>query len=216
MKKDNQLLLYVVLGVMGVVLFVGYKTKVAKEQINIPILKQIQDFMGGVDAVEDAPNCPNGVCPPNLPNEPSQPIVGPPNSPFNPPGRTPPTGWDETDYSYTKALELAKERDQNVFVVFHATWCGPCKKLKSETLDNAKVIEALHPFVRARVDVDQDRASTSKYNIRGVPAYFILDKNGKVLKSGSGHKSVQSFLEWLGSYKNVQQAKFLVGNPLDS
>lgn len=178
-------------------LFVGYKTKVAHERINIPILKQIQDFMGGIpEGISTSPGPENGWIP-GQPNPNTGPIVGPPPTPPNDPGRTPPTGWDETDYGYDKALELAKERDQNVFVVFHATWCGPCRDLKSKTLDNSKVIEALHPYVRARVDVDKDRKSAQLHGVRGVPAYFVLDKNGKVLKQGSGYKSVEAFLRWL-------------------
>ncbi len=215
MKNNNQTLLYVALAVMGVLLFVGYKTKVAKEPINIPILKQIQDFMGGVDCEDGTCDPGNDVPPPNFnPTPPDQPIVGPITPPSDP-GRTPPRSHDETDYSYAKALELAKERNQNVFVVFHATWCGPCRNLKSQTLDNARVIEALHKYVRARVDVDQDRESGRKHGVRGIPAYFILDKDGKVLKSGSGYKSVNDFLSWLGDYEKAEKAKFLVASPFD-
>jgi thioredoxin 1 len=202
----NKNLLYVVLGVVGLLLFVGYQTKVAKTEITFPVLKQIQDFMGGVPCCDCGdPNCsdpdckgacPGGVCPPGTAT-PGTPGVRP-NPPNLPPGTTPPTSVDEKEYTYKDAMTQATIQDKKVFVVFHATWCSPCKEL-AKTLKDPKVMDALHPFVRSRVDVDQDKVSTALHRVRGVPAYFILDANGKVIKKGSGFKDVTSFLEWLKS-----------------
>jgi thioredoxin 1 len=70
-----------------------------------------------------------------------------------------------------------------VIVDFHALWCGPCKvqspilkELASDLGDRVKVI---------KIDVEQNNAVASQYQIQSVPTLIIF-KNGKPVWRQSG------------------------------
>jgi thioredoxin 1 len=82
-----------------------------------------------------------------------------------------------------------------VLVDFWAEWCGPCKMI-------APVLEELAAdydgkLKIAKLNVDDYRETTEKFNIRGIPT-LILFKNGEpeATKVGALSKSqLQAFLD---------------------
>lgn len=70
-----------------------------------------------------------------------------------------------------------------VVVDFHALWCSPCKmqspilkEIATDLGDKIKII---------KIDVDQNNAIASQYNVQSVPTLIIF-KNGKLLWRQSG------------------------------
>lgn len=80
----------------------------------------------------------------------------------------------------------------------YATWCGPCKmlapeleKLQTETADWLEII---------KVDVDEAEDVAVKLNISAIPALFVF-KNGEMIDSTMGFKTVDQLREFVESYK---------------
>lgn len=70
-----------------------------------------------------------------------------------------------------------------VIVDFHALWCGPCK-VQSPILK--QVADELGDRIRViKIDVDQNQALASRFQIRSVPTLMIF-KNGKVVHKQAG------------------------------
>ena len=73
--------------------------------------------------------------------------------------------------------------EKPTLVDFYTNWCNPCRmmtpiinELENELVDNINVL---------KVDVDSNRETAAKYNVRGVPT-FILFKEGEIVWRQSG------------------------------
>ncbi|MGB0358712.1 MAG: thioredoxin TrxA [Litorivicinaceae bacterium] len=90
---------------------------------------------------------------------------------------------------------VIKDAQTPVLVDFWAEWCGPCKMI-------APVLEELSTeyagrLTIAKLNVDDHREATEKFNIRGIPT-LILFKNGEpeATKVGALSKSqLAAFLD---------------------
>jgi len=67
--------------------------------------------------------------------------------------------------------------EQPVLVDFWAVWCGPCRAIAPIVDDLATTYAG--KLKVAKVNVDQNGATPSRYGIRGIPALLFF-KDGKV------------------------------------
>jgi len=109
--------------------------------------------------------------------------------------------------SYNEALKKSGELGKPVLVFFTADWCSWCKKMKSETLPDAKVQAVMKNYVLVYVDTDKDRAPATKFGVSSLPSYAVTNYKEEKLKVDSGFKNADSFQAWLNQPSLFTQPK---------
>jgi thioredoxin 1 len=73
------------------------------------------------------------------------------------------------------------------YLLFSASWCGPCQTLKPVMEQVSKTIPV------TKIDVDTDAQTVSDYGVRSVPT-VILIKDGREVKRFTGVQSLNTYL----------------------
>ena len=98
--------------------------------------------------------------------------------------------------TYEEALQIAKKENKKILLYFTASWCPPCQKMKRETLKNEEVKKALSKFV---VFYAEESDLSSKFGVRAIPTFKIINPEEKVEKTATGFMDVSKFLSFLGA-----------------
>lgn len=88
-------------------------------------------------------------------------------------------------------FQAAIAGQESLVLVFHGTWCGPCKAYKS-VVDQARGNTGGVKFVR--VDIDRTTGATGQYNIKTVPTTVLVHKGREVARL-SGVQTAQGLLD---------------------
>ena len=107
-------------------------------------------------------------------------------------------------------------KERNVVLVFFATWCPHCvaevpsvNKFYSEYKDTVSVAginiqenkAKVSNFIKKRkveypIALDSDGTVAGRYNVRGIPAVFAIDKSGKIIYTGHSVEEMKAKIKW--------------------
>ena len=100
-----------------------------------------------------------------------------------------------TDESFD--IDVIKSNKPTV-VDFWAEWCGPCKQIAPALEELASEYDG--KITIAKVNVDENPISPSKFGVRGIPALFLF-KNGEMVSSKIGASPKSSLQSWIEENK---------------
>jgi thiol-disulfide isomerase/thioredoxin len=107
--------------------------------------------------------------------------------------------WEK---DYETALSRAKAEKKPLMVMMTATWCGPCKMLEKQTLDEPWTRYFLSEFVIVKAYEDKDVEKT--YGLTGYPTLVFTDSEGKAAYTTVGYKEVLPFaMECAKAYRKL-------------
>jgi len=106
-------------------------------------------------------------------------------------------GGHTLEFSEQNFEEEVLKSDKPVLVDFWATWCAPCRMM-------APAVEAIAEAYAGRakvgkLNVDENLALTSQYNIRGVPT-LLLFKSGQIRDQIAGAASKEAISKLLDKH----------------
>jgi thiol-disulfide isomerase/thioredoxin len=115
-----------------------------------------------------------------------------------------------------ETVKLSELKGSVVMIDFWATWCGPCiaampavQKMHEEYKDKGVKIYGINTWERGdAVKFKKDKGYTyglllkgddvaTQYGVTGIPAFFIMDHDGRVLYTGQGfnEKAIRAALD---------------------
>ncbi|HEY0298652.1 MAG TPA: thioredoxin family protein [Arachidicoccus sp.] len=101
------------------------------------------------------------------------------------------------DEILSSAISQAKQQHKKVLIMFHASWCGWCKKMDASIEDKSCKKYFDDNFVIGHIDIQENGTKVSLENpggqqmyekyggANGIPFWLILDEQGQLLTNSN-------------------------------
>ncbi|QDU43525.1 Thioredoxin-like protein [Symmachiella dynata] len=107
-------------------------------------------------------------------------------------------GHWQTDYQ--QARSQAQREGKLLLLHFHASWCGPCRRMDQEVLSTQALKQRLGKnIIAVKIDSDRYRQLTAQLNVQSLPSDIFMTAEGKVLHRTSGYQPAGNYLQMVSS-----------------
>ncbi len=98
----------------------------------------------------------------------------------------------------SEALAVAKTENKFIFVDVYASWCGPCKKLKTTFKDPQVGAYFNKNFINVRIDGETEEGIKwrARYGISSYPTLLIIASDGYVKTRAEGFMKPQILINF--------------------
>jgi thiol-disulfide isomerase/thioredoxin len=87
--------------------------------------------------------------------------------------------------NYTDALTLAQKENKSLFIYFRAEWNVSCKKMEKEVFPDSTLTKYCDQnFIILQIDgsTENSKVLKNKFGIGGLPAFLVVNQQGKAVK----------------------------------
>ena len=96
------------------------------------------------------------------------------------------------------AVREAETRRRPMLVTVTAAWCKACDRMKTETLNNDRIVRHVNDcFVAVRIDADDSRDLVQRLGIQSLPASVIVAPDMKIVRRVQGFQNVDQMRQIL-------------------
>jgi thiol-disulfide isomerase/thioredoxin len=88
-------------------------------------------------------------------------------------------------------LKVSMDSGSNVLVVFGASWCGPCQRMKRDVWSTQDFLDFSDSLGvdKFYFDTDQNGALARKWGVNSIPAWFLVKESDIKARKGPASKS---------------------------
>ncbi|MCE5228255.1 thioredoxin family protein [bacterium] len=106
----------------------------------------------------------------------------------------PPQGTWKTNF--TSGVLAARKPGMCTMVMFSATWCPDCKRMKANVFTNEAVQKKLLQWDTMYVDIDMYPKLADEYKTPAIPTVILLDTKGRELTRVQDDMTTGQFIAW--------------------